>query len=113
MLLKGFKVTDKDGFSVGRKLRKNPPDEGIILYQVGKVVSPFSGMGPLAVFREKKDALRFRNHFNCYGFRIFECDFKKSLFHYLFDGGRKIYKSNMSNGSYFADRIKILREING
>ena len=109
--MKGYKVTDCEGYSVGRKLRKNPPDAGVIHYHVGKTISPYPGMGPLAVFKKKKDAMRFKNHFRCYGFRMFEIDFKRSFLKYLFDGGKKLYRSGSINGTVYADSVKMIREV--
>jgi len=88
----GYKVTDKECFSVGRKLRKNPPDAGVIKYESCGIVKPVQGMGPLAVFTKKKDADRFKNHFKCYGFRIFKIKFKKFIKKFLFDGGKSSIK---------------------
>lgn len=107
----GYKVTDKDGFSVGRKLRKDPPDAGVLFYPVGKIITPLPGMGPLAVFKLKKDAVRFKNHFKCYGFRAFKIKFKKSNIKFLFDGGRKLYKSGSINGTVYADKVLMEKEI--
>lgn len=109
--MKGYKVTDCDCFSVGRKLRKNPPGAGIIHYPMNLEIKPVPGMGPLAVFTKKEDAIRFRDHFKCYGFRAFEIEFKRSFFKYLFDGGKKLYKSGSINGTVYADKIRMIREI--
>ena len=100
-------------FSVGKKLRRQPPEKGIIFYPIGEKVEPFEGMGPLAVFKKKKDALRFKNHFKCYGFRMFEIEFKRSIVKYLFDGGKKLYKSGSINGTVYADSLIMLRELDG
>src|SRR4030042_5824333 len=104
--MKGYKVTDCDGFSVGRKLRKHPPEAGIIYYPAGTEIKPLPGMGPLAVFEKVEDAVRFRDHFECYKFRAFEIEFKRSFLHYLFDGGKKLYKSSSINGTVYADSLK-------
>lgn len=111
MNMSGYKVTDKDGYSVGRKLRKNPPDAGVLFYSVGEIIKPDPGMGPLAVFERKEDAERFKNHFKCYGFRAFQIKFKKSNVKFLFDGGRKLYKSGSINGTVYADEVLMEKEI--
>lgn len=111
MLESGYKVTDKDSFSVGRKLRKNPPRAGVLFYPIGGKITPEPGMGPLAVFNKKKDALRFKNHFKCYGFRIFKIKFKPSNSRFMYDGGKKLYKSGSINGTVYADEVLMLYEI--
>lgn len=108
--MKGFKVLDKDNYSAEKKLRKND-NESSIKYKLGKWISPKRKMGPLSIFKRKKRALKFRNNYNCYGFRIYRCLYIESNKRYLYDGIKKTYKSNIIDDTVFADKVKLIKEI--
>ena len=109
--MKVYKVTDCDGYSVSRKLRKNPPKESLINYLTYEWIIPQKGLGPIAIFKSRRKAMRFRNHFNCYGFRIFECEGILSKSICLFDGIKKLYRGNIINGTFLANKVRIIKEI--
>ena len=108
--MEGFKVLTNDDYSVEKKLRKT--DNGSsIKYLLGKWVSPKRNLGPFAVFKSKKRALKFKNGYNCYGFRLYRCLYIKSNKYYLYDGIKKMYKSAVIDDTVFADKIKLIEEI--
>ena len=86
-------------------------------YSVGEWTKPRDNDGPLALFKEKKQAVDFFHiHSSCYNKHlIYKCEYEESDDNTLWcctPDGMKIYiYFNIPNNTIFADKIKLIEKM--